>query len=86
MKKIVSLICAAALFACCSVTSCKRSGNDDPWNKPINEGATQLSVSNFDGGFGTEWLALAARRFEQKYKDEHFEDGKTGVQITIENP
>lgn len=84
MKKIVSLICAAALFACCSVTSCKRSGNDDPWNKPINEGATQLSVSNFDGGFGTEWLALAARRFEQKYKDEHFEDGKTGVQITIE--
>lgn len=84
MKKFLSLICTVVLFACCLATSCRRDNDDDPWNDSINEGATQLSVSNFDGGFGTEWLALAARRFEEKYKDEHFEEGKTGVQITID--
>ncbi len=44
---------------------------------------THLSVLSYDGGIGSEWLKLAAKRFEEKYANVSFEEGKTGVVIDI---
>ena len=54
----------------------------NPGNK-IDETKTQLRISNYQGGFGRVWLDNAAERFEEKYKNESFEPGKTGVEIHI---
>ena len=53
----------------------------------INENMTQLWVQNFNGGFGSAWLDVAAERFSEMYADEEFEPGtgKKGVQIIIDN-
>lgn len=43
-----------------------------------------LSVATYDGGVGDEWLQAAARRFEELYKDAtHFQEGRTGVKISV---
>src|SRR5690606_16960632 len=34
-------------------------------------------------GYGEEWLYKAKTRFEEKYKDHSFEEGKKGVQVII---
>ena len=52
-------------------------------NDKIDETKTQLRISNYQGGFGRVWLDNAAARFEEKYKNESFEPGKTGVEIHI---
>lgn len=86
MKKLLSLS-LATLFSLTSLAAvgCGETGEQGgSWNEPVNEGATQLSISNFDGGFGTEWLYVAAKRFEKKYATTSFETGKTGVQIRID--
>lgn len=44
---------------------------------------TQLYIYNYDGGIGTEWLERLKAKFEEKYKGESFEPGKTGVEIII---
>lgn len=46
---------------------------------------THLSVMNYDGGVGSEWVKEAAKRFEEKYADVSFEEGKKGVVIDITN-
>ncbi len=53
-------------------------------NNGIDNSKTQLYISNFNGGVGTEWLYKVIDRFTEKYKDTSFEDGKTGVQIHVE--
>ena len=50
----------------------------------FNPEMSQLYVSNFNGGFGTDWLYAAIARFMEDYKDYSFEDGKTGVQVWVE--
>lgn len=48
-----------------------------------DENKTQLVVATFDGGVGSDWLKEAGERFEKKFADTSFEEGKTGVQVTI---
>ena len=44
-----------------------------------------LSVATFDGGVGKAWLEDAIKRFEEKYATAtHFEEGKTGVKISLD--
>ena len=44
-----------------------------------------LSVATFDGGVGKAWLEDAIARFEAKYATAtHFEEGKTGVKISLD--
>lgn len=45
---------------------------------------TVLTVATFDGGFGTKWLEEAARRFEEKYQNQSFEEGKVGVKVKVD--
>lgn len=74
----------AVLMCCltvCTMVACGKSEDDDP----IDPTKTQLYVSNYDGGFGDEWLRKAADRFEELHKGDKLEEGKTGIQIRIVN-
>ena len=76
----------AVLMCCltvCTMVACGNNRGDD--EDPIDPTKTQLYVSNYDGGFGDEWLRQAADRFEELHKDDKLEEGKTGIQIRIVN-
>ena len=77
-------MCAAVIaFGMFGATGCSNQTKDDI-NPPVNAAMSQLYVRNFNGGVGTEWLLAARKRFEEANKNVSFEDGKTGVQIMIE--
>lgn len=76
-KRAVCLI--LSLFVVFGCTACRGS------TEKIDETKSQLYIFNYDGGFGTDWLNEAKKRFEQKYADVSFEEGKTGVQLWIDN-
>ena len=41
-------------------------------------------MATLDKGIGTAWLTNAAREFEELYKDATgFEEGKTGVEVSV---
>ena len=75
MKKNKFLVVALAGLLSFSVTGCTRDG------EAIDATKTQLYVATFEGGFGTSWMDAIEKRFEEKYANVSFEDGKTGVQI-----
>lgn len=77
LKKIAAFITGAALAA--SVFS----GCGARATVEIDSSKTTLTVGNFNGGVGTEWLESAIEKFEEKYKDTSFEEGKKGVQVVI---
>lgn len=87
-RKIVSLIslllCAVMMFA---MTGCEDLNVEQPdmGNVQVDSTKAQLYVANYNGGFGTEWLSNAAKRFEEQYKDVEFLPGTKGVQILISN-
>ena len=78
-KGLITVVAAAMAIA--SMTTLVGCG---PRGEQIDATKTQLHVSNYDGGFGTEWLYAAKDRFTELVKDVPFESGKTGVQIVIE--
>lgn len=52
----------------------------------INTDVTNLYISNYNGGYGDDYLLALERRFEEKYKDYvNEETGKVGVDIHINN-
>ena len=75
-KGLITVLAAAMAIA--SMTTLVGCG---PRGEQIDATKTQLHVSNYDGGFGTEWLYAAKDRFTELVKDVSFESGKTGVQI-----
>lgn len=83
MKKSISLLLAICLFLSSIVflAGCARQ-QVTPDDK-VDSSKSQLYISNYEGGFGREWLDEAAERFEEKYADVSFEPGKKGVQIRI---
>ncbi|MBP5466008.1 MAG: extracellular solute-binding protein [Clostridia bacterium] len=64
-------------------------GGDGGTGKGIEEKIdatrTQFYIGNYNGGYGDKWLRALKTRFENFYKEEHFEEGKTGVQVLIDN-
>ena len=62
-------------------------GGDTGITEEVDTARTQLYVSNFNGGYGDEWLKTLKTRFEEFYKDTEFEPGtgKKGVQVLIDN-
>lgn len=78
-KSIITFV-MAAIFAVSSIslTGCGESAQEDSTK-------THLSVMNYDGGIGSEWLKQTAKKFEEKYADVSFEEGKKGVVIDIAN-
>ena len=53
-------------------------------NSQVDKTKANISVATFDGGVGKAWLEDAIARFEAKYANAtHFEEGKTGVKISL---
>lgn len=84
MKKLLAII--LSVFLVFGATACG-AGNGDGGNGPEkrNEDQTTLYVSHFAGGFGSEWIKSMKAKFEEAYKDVSFEEGKTGVQVMIDD-
>lgn len=76
-KKLTALLMGLTLAAS-SLAGCGARSTVD-----IDSSKTTLVVGNFNGGVGTEWLQSAIDKFEEKYADTSFEDGKKGVQVVI---
>ena len=78
-KKALGLIMAALTLA--STTACGVGP------QVVNKGddtKTQVKVGTYYGGLGDEWLKVIAKRFESDYANVSFEEGKLGVEISID--
>jgi len=80
-KLFTFLLALLSVFFCFTVIGCIDKDKEEKQD-PLR---TQLYVSNFNGGYGDEWLRTAKRRFEESQKDISYQNGRTGVQIMIEN-
>lgn len=78
-KSIITLIMTMVLAtSAVSLSGCGQQAETDSTK-------THLSVMNYEGGVGSEWLKNVAKEFEEKYADVSFEEGKKGVVIDINN-
>lgn len=81
MKKIVAiLICCVAVLG--GFAGCGEKGSGI--NEKIDKNKTQLYIGVYDGGLGTDWIKEVRKNFEAQYASEHFETGKTGVQVMFD--
>lgn len=76
LKKVLAATLALVMTASVAGCGAKRT------NK-VDGNRTTLYVGNFAGGIGDEWLKSAIAKFEEKYADTSFEEGKKGVQVLI---
>lgn len=85
MKKSIGATVTTIIMATSVImgaTSCGRNQNE---SDKVNTEMMQLYVSNYDGGFGTDWLRDIKTAFETKYADTSFDGGKTkGIQVWID--
>ena len=78
-KSVITLVTAAVLaVSSISLIGCSKGTE-------VDQTKTHLSVMNYDGGVGSEWIKDTAKKFEEKYADVSFEEGKKGVVIDITN-
>lgn len=82
MKRLLVSVTACALAIAAS--SCGRTPPGVA-SEGDTAGKTVLKVASYGGGYGSEWLEAVKKRFEEDYKDESFERGKTGVYIEIDD-
>ncbi|MDR3318086.1 MAG: hypothetical protein LBS99_01465 [Clostridiales bacterium] len=76
-------LCLAGLCASAALFGCSRNnGGTDA--EPLDTTRTQLYVFNYNGGVGTDWLRATKAAFEERYKEQSFQEGKKGVQIIID--
>lgn len=76
MKKVLALVMAMALLL--SLVGCGARST-----VTIDSTKTTLTVGVWNGGPEDDWLQDAIKRFEEKYADVSFEEGKKGVQVII---
>lgn len=77
LQKITALllsVVSCASFAACGGGSTSGGGTGKE---------TELVVYNFGGGVGREWLDNAFKRFAESKKDVSYEEGKTGVSMSV---
>lgn len=86
MRKIFKSFAMVALAAIMvgPMVACGDNSGRGPQIEKVDNTKTQLNISNFDGGFGTEWLYQAKARFEKMYENTRFETDKMGVQVHID--
>ena len=79
-KKIIGLALSATMLASCTgIAACGRTRIDDG-----DDGTkTTLTVANYAGGFGEQWIVEMKNKFEGKYAETEFEPGKKGAVIKI---
>ena len=80
IKKPIAIL-GATMFLCGAFAGC--GGSSSGATEEIDKSKTQLYVSVFNGGIGTEWMNGIEQAFEEANKDICFEPGteKKGVQI-----
>lgn len=78
LKRLSVLIVTAMTAFCC--VACRHTRENVDTSK-----TTVLKVSNYGGGFGSDWLTAVKERFEKEYENYSFEEGKTGVYIEIDD-
>ena len=81
MKKIFSLV--LVFFMVMVLGSCVDRG-EIPGGEEIQTDKTQLYISNFNGGVGTEWLYQVKKKYEELHAEDSYEEGKKGVQVLID--
>ncbi len=81
MKKYLFVL--ITFLAVILLSACNRDSNLIPGGEQIQKDKTQLYVSNFNGGIGTDWLYKVKSRYEEMHKDDIYEEGKKGVQIVV---
>ena len=88
-SKRAMTLCLATMtvFSVGSFAACNGGIGNSGGAEAIDPDKTQLYISNYNGGCGTEWLYNIEKKFEEEYKDVCFEPGtdKKGVQLII-NP
>lgn len=85
VKRTVSAFCA--ITACCTICG-GVVGCGNPFvveEEKADATKVQLYVGNFNQGFGKKWLEDAAARFTELKKDTPYAEGKTGVQIFVDD-
>ncbi|MBE5751331.1 MAG: hypothetical protein E7357_02860 [Clostridiales bacterium] len=82
MKKALATVMAMATLGCAMMGAA--CGGPEVIDK-VDETKTTLRIANYNGGVGEKWLDNLADRFEDKVKDEVFEEGKKGVQVIIDH-
>ena len=82
MKKLF-VLCLCVLSGVL-LTSCDRDKTQVPGGEAIDYDRTQLYVTNYDGGIGTEWLYAVKKEYEARNVDVSWEEGKKGVQIIVD--
>lgn len=82
MKKIgkLFLFIASLVIASIPIAGCTR-----PVGENVDPTKTQLYVFNHYAGLKDEWLQAVVDRFVKAYENTSFEEGKTGVQIFVDN-
>ena len=84
MKKLLASVLAATLLGTVAITaSCGRDEESGITNRPLDQTKTILTVGNYNGGYGSEWLYQYIEAFEKQNENVSFEDGKTGIQIDL---
>ena len=85
-KRFMSMVlCIGMAFS--AMTACGGGGTGDGTSSGGDNGGTDvvgkttIKVGTYDGGLGMDWLSDAAKRFEEKYANKSFEEGKTGVAV-----
>ena len=81
MRKFLTNVMSITLVAGLTfgATSCKGIGERIVVD--VDTTKTQLYIASYSGGGGYKWLDDAIERFQEKYKDYSFEEGKVGAQI-----
>lgn len=88
MKQKVTKVVALAFALTCmgsTLVACQPGKGPLGGQQLTDNTKTQLYVGNYDGGFGHKWLDAYKAGFEELYKNESFEEGKTGVEVVILN-
>ena len=84
LKRIAMLTLSLIMaFSTCIMFGCDDGSTGDGTEEAIDSSRTQIYVYNYNGGYGSEWLAGVKRRFEALHADKSYEEGKMGVQIYV---
>lgn len=79
-KTLKSVMCCLLSFTALAATSCGGSGT----GSGSSSTATTLYIKLDGGGLGTEWVTNAAKRFNEKYPDKSYAEGKKGIRVVTQ--